>query len=70
MRPEARYYNFWNFFSAFVVLDAADRDEIEGILISAMPTANSSEPRFTKQRFPKEVVAMVRKLRKERANPA
>ena len=69
VRPEARYYNFWNFFSAFVVLEATDRDEIEGILIAAMPTANSSEPRFPKQRFPKEVVAMVRKLRKDRANP-
>jgi len=69
VRPEARYYNFWNFFSAFVMLQATDRDEIEGILIAAMPTANSAEPKFPKQRFPKELVAMVRKIRKDRANP-
>lgn len=68
-RPEARYYNFWNFFSAFVVLDAAKRNEVEGILISAMPTANSAEPKLPKERFPKEVIAMVRRIRKDRANP-
>lgn len=70
MRPEARHYNFWNFFSAFVIPDPADRNEIEGILISAMPTANSAEPRLPKERFPKELIAMVRSIRRERANPS
>ncbi|HEY5329552.1 MAG TPA: GIY-YIG nuclease family protein [Acidobacteriaceae bacterium] len=69
MKPEARYYNFWNFFSAFVVLNAAQRDEVEGILISAMPTANSAQPKLPKEKLPKEVIAMVRKIRKDRANP-
>ena len=68
-RPKDRHYNFWNFFSAFVVLNAAQRDEVEGILISAMPTANSAQPRLPKERFPKEVIAMVRKIRKDHANP-
>jgi hypothetical protein len=68
-KPGGRLYNFWNFFSAFVVLDTADRNEIEGILISAMPTANSARPRLPRERFPKEVVAMVRKIRKVQANP-
>lgn len=70
MRPEARYYNFWNFFSAFVVLEAAQRNEVESILISAMPTANSAQPKLPKEKLPKEVIAMVRKIRKDRANPA
>jgi len=68
-RPGLRLYNFWNFFSAFVVMDTDDRNEIEGILIAAMPTANSARPRLPRERFPKEVVAMVRKIRREQANP-
>jgi hypothetical protein len=43
--PQSRYYQFWNFFSAFVVEDLALRDELEGILIACMPTANSMRPR-------------------------
>jgi hypothetical protein len=69
LKPDARYYNFWNFFSAFVVLDATQRDEVEGILISAMPTANSAQPRLPRERLPKEVIAMIGKIRKTRANP-
>jgi hypothetical protein len=69
MNPTTRYYNFWNFFSAFVVLDPDKRNEVEGILISAMPTANSAQPRLTKERLPKEVINMVRKIRRDRANP-
>ena len=69
LKPDARYYNFWNFFSAFVVLDATQRNEVEGILISAMPTANSAQPKLPKEKLPKEVIAMVGKIRKNRANP-
>jgi hypothetical protein len=68
--PQSRYFNFWNFFSAFVIEDPLDRNEIEGILIAAMPTANSAQPKLPREQFPKEVVAMVRKLRKKRANPS
>jgi len=67
-KPQARYYNFWNFFSAFVVPEVARRNEIEGILIAAMPTANSAQPRLPREKFPPEVIAMVRKLRRDRAN--
>lgn len=35
--PDTRYYNFWNFFSAFVVENEGDRNDIESILIAAMP---------------------------------
>jgi hypothetical protein len=69
MKPTTRYYNFWNFFSAFVVVDAAKRNEVEGILISAMPTANSAQPKLPKEKLPKEVIDMVRKIRRDRANP-
>src|SRR5271165_6135303 len=58
MRPPARYYNFWNFFSAFVVEDPKQRNEVEGILIAAMPTANSAQPRLKRERFPKEVTEL------------
>jgi hypothetical protein len=69
-KPDARYYNFWNFFSAFVVLDTTRRTEVEGILISAMPTANSAQPKLPRERLPKEAIGMIRKIRKGRANPA
>jgi hypothetical protein len=65
-RPGSRYYNFWNFFSAFVVEETTHRNELEGILIAAMPTANSANPRLLKRRFPKEVSAMLREIRRER----
>ncbi|HEY4740364.1 MAG TPA: hypothetical protein VIH76_07210 [Candidatus Acidoferrales bacterium] len=29
-KPDSRYYQFWNYFSVFVVEDAKNRDEIEG----------------------------------------
>jgi len=67
--PGARYGNFWNYFSAFVVEDQKHRDEIEGILIAAMPTANSAKPKLERKPFPKPVADMVRKIRHYRANP-
>jgi len=67
--PGARYHNFWNFFSAFVIPDAKRRDEIEGILIAAMPTANSAKPRLKKAKFPAAVKKMARAIRKSHANP-
>jgi Uri superfamily endonuclease len=48
-----RYYHFWNYLSAFVVPNAKHRDEIEGILIAAMPTANSASPKIKKIPLPK-----------------
>jgi len=37
-KPRDRYFNFWNFFSAFVVPDSDHVDEVEGILITSMQT--------------------------------
>jgi len=49
LKPNARRYNFWNYFSAFEIHEASHRDEVEAILISAMPTANSSRPKFLRK---------------------
>src|SRR5438046_9813570 len=38
LKPNWRRYNFWNYFSAFEIEDNDHRDEVEAILISAMPT--------------------------------
>jgi hypothetical protein len=51
----SRYYHFWNFFSAFAVDDPSHRSELEGILIAAMPTANSAKPRLQKEKMPGHV---------------
>jgi hypothetical protein len=64
-----RYSNFWNYFSAFVIPDPKTRDEVEGILIAAMPTANSAKPRLKRAKFPQVVSQMVRRIRRYQANP-
>ena len=66
MNPRRRYYNFWNYFSAFAVPDKRGRDELEGILIAAMPTANSAKPKLNKERLPKEVANLMKRLRHSR----
>ena len=53
-QPKDKYYNFWNFFSAFVVPRRHIR-EVEGRLIAAMPTANSANPRIKRLDLPREV---------------
>ena len=63
-----RYYHFWNYFSAFVVPDSKHRDEVEGILIAAMPTANSASPRIKKIALPKVVTDRMRKIRLQSAS--
>jgi hypothetical protein len=70
VRPEARYYNFWNMFSAFAVPDRTKRDELEAILIAAMPTVNSAEPKLNKMRFPREVVQFQKNLRATKVKEA
>ena len=71
MNPRRRYYNFWTHFSAFAVPDKKGRDELEGILIAAMPTANGAKPRFgTKERLPKPVSNLMKKLRQARIDAA
>jgi hypothetical protein len=68
-QPGSRYYNFWNFFSAFVIEDSKTRTELEGILIAAMPTANGVKPKLLKEKFPKSVMEMMREIRRNDANP-
>jgi GIY-YIG catalytic domain len=47
LKPNARRYNFWNYFSAFEIANPSHRDEVEAILISAMPTAaNGARPKI------------------------
>jgi len=63
-RPHDRYYNFWNFFSAFAIATKKHRDEVEGILIAAMPTtANSSNPHFRRIKLPIRVAHLLKKRR-------
>ena len=65
--PDSPYFNFWNFFSAFVIADKSRREEVEGILIAAMPTANSSQPEIETQRLPPEVIKLIRAIRRQKA---
>ncbi len=65
-RPQGRYYNFWNLFSAFAVPDEKGQNELEAILIAAIPTVNSAEPKLTKMKFPKEVSRLVRNIRADK----
>lgn len=57
--PKDKYYNFWNFFSAFVVPDESHIPEVEGILIAAFPTDNSATPRFKKLVLPSRVGRLI-----------
>jgi len=64
-RPKDKYYNFWNFFSAFVVPEQEHIGEVEGLLIAAMPlTANSANPRIKRIHLPNNVGKILRKLRR------
>lgn len=62
-----RYFNLWNFFSAFVV-DPKHIDAVEGILIAAMPTANSAAPRIKQVRVPEKITKLLRKARQSKFN--
>jgi hypothetical protein len=62
-RPGDRYYQFWNFFSAFTVRQKRQRDEVEGILIAAMPTANSASPHLPRIELPARVGQLLRRRR-------
>ncbi len=67
--PGARYHNFWNYFSAFVIESPDLRNQVEGILIAAMPTANSAKPRLERAKFPAAVSEMTRVIYRFQANP-
>jgi excinuclease UvrABC nuclease subunit len=67
--PAARYHNFWNHFSAFVVKTPALRNQVEAILIAAMPTANGAKPRIKRAPVPEVVTRMSRAIYEHQANP-
>ncbi len=60
-----KYFNLWNYFSAFVVSEK-HIDEVEGILIAAMPTANSAEPKIKQVRVPEELTKVLRNMRQNK----
>jgi hypothetical protein len=54
--PATSNFHFWNYFSAFAVEDQSKRDELEGVLIAALLTANNgAKPKLKRARLPKEV---------------
>jgi hypothetical protein len=59
LKPNSRRYNFWNYFTAFQITELAHRDEVEAILISAMPTANSSHPKLPRKKLDRSVAKML-----------
>lgn len=63
-----RYYNFWNFFSAFVT-DEKHLADVETILIAAMPTANSARPQMPEIKIPKNIATQMRAIRRHEINP-
>ena len=67
--PAARYHNFWNHFSAFVIKEPHLRNQIEGVLIAAMPTANGAKPRLKRAKIPDLVSRMSRDIYQHQANP-
>ena len=62
IQAEGRYFHFWNFFSAFAIPNRKHRDELEGVLIAAMPTANSANPRVQREQMPREVRDLLRNM--------
>jgi hypothetical protein len=64
-QPGARYYRYWNYFSAYKVDSIEHIDDVEGILISAIPlAANSSNPRFQRIRLPRSIKNLLGRLRR------
>mgnify|MGYP001576441823 FL=1 len=58
-----RYFNFWNYFSVYVVPDGRHIDEIEGVLITAIGvTANSANPKIHRIPLPDDAVKILRGL--------
>src|SRR5712664_3133248 len=62
-RSTDRYFNFWNYFSVFVVA-AEHVDEVEGVLIAAMTTANSAVPRIPQIKLDPKLARILRQARR------
>jgi hypothetical protein len=66
--PNAKRYLFWNSFSAYLIDNPNHLDEVEAILIAAMPfvLTNSSMPKLKRVRMDHSTVRLVNRLRKQR----
>ncbi len=62
-----KYYNFWNFFSAFVVNGERHINEVEAILIAVMPTVNAANPKLKPENLPQDVRDKLTILRRKAA---
>jgi hypothetical protein len=58
-QPQDTYYNFWNYFSVFLVPEARHIAEVEGILIAAFPTENASKPKFKRLTLPSRLTKLI-----------
>ncbi len=58
-----KWYHLWNFFCAFDV-PKQHLDEVEAILIAAMPTANSANPKIPPVALPREMRRILAQRRK------
>ncbi len=58
-----KWYHLWNFFSAFEV-PKEHLDQVEAILIAAMPTANSANPSISPVALPGDVRRILAQRRK------
>lgn len=59
-----KYFNFWNYFSFFIIPDINHIDEIEGVLIASIPTANKAIPRIKEISIPKAIANKMRQQRR------
>lgn len=59
LRPDAKRYHFWNYFSAFQIDDPDQRNKIEAILIAAMPTANSARPKLQRKKLDRSIAGLL-----------
>jgi hypothetical protein len=59
LKPNARRYNFWNYFTAFELAESEHRNEIEAVLISAMPTANSAHPKLPRRKLDRDAARLL-----------
>ena len=67
--PNNSHFNFWNHFTAFVVSEPKYLDDIEAILIRAMPFAdNSSKPKISKIKIPSSVSGRIRVKRQTKSS--
>jgi hypothetical protein len=59
---------FWNYFSAYIVEEPSHIDEVEAILISAMPSVitNSAKPKLPMVPMRESTKKLMRELRKNR----